>query len=115
MKYEGKYKEMTEQFRKDGCDEYTIEKFIRQEMEADEFARGEGTTDIEAFRIWKTCPEEVKNIWLHNAYCRNCGVASFKPGYNLRKDKYGIVIEGYCDKCGNRIARFCEDEKQWFE
>lgn len=30
MKCTGKYKEMAEQFWKDGCDEYTIEKFIRQ-------------------------------------------------------------------------------------
>ncbi len=37
MKYTGKYIEMAEQFRKDGCDEYTVEKFIRQEMEMDEF------------------------------------------------------------------------------
>lgn len=36
-KYEGKYADMAEQFRKDGCDEYTVEKFIRQEMEMDEF------------------------------------------------------------------------------
>ncbi len=26
----GKYKEMTEQFRKNGCDGYTIERFIRK-------------------------------------------------------------------------------------
>lgn len=37
MKYKGKYKEMAEQFRADGCDDYTIEKFILQEMEMNEF------------------------------------------------------------------------------
>jgi len=26
----GKYKQMAEEFRKDGCDKYTIEKFIRR-------------------------------------------------------------------------------------
>ncbi|MBD5543839.1 MAG: hypothetical protein HDR01_06285 [Lachnospiraceae bacterium] len=41
MKCTGKYKEVAEQFWKDGCDEYTIEKFIKQEMEADEFRKGE--------------------------------------------------------------------------
>lgn len=46
MEYIGKYKKMAEEFRKDGCDEYTVEKFIRQEMEADEFRKGKNTTDI---------------------------------------------------------------------
>ena len=37
MECTGKYKEMAEQFRKNGCDEYTIERFILQEMVADKF------------------------------------------------------------------------------
>ena len=106
-KYEGKYAEMAERFRKDGCDEYTVEKFIRQQMEADEFEKGYGTTDIEAITEWKKIPEDVRDMLLHNAFCRNCGEATFKPGYNLRLDKFGVVIEGFCDKCGGRICRCC--------
>lgn len=51
---------MAEQLLKDGCDEYTIEKFIQQEKDADEFARNEGTTDIEAVRLWKSYPNETR-------------------------------------------------------
>ena len=47
MKYPGKYKEMAEQFRNDGADEYMVEKFIREEIERDEFEKGAGTTDLE--------------------------------------------------------------------
>ena len=36
---------MAEAFRKDGCDEYTVEKFIRQEMEQDERKKGCGITE----------------------------------------------------------------------
>lgn len=108
MEYTGKYKKMAEEFRKDGCDEYTVEKFIRQEMEADEFRKGENTTDIAALRLWKKYSEEEKELWLHNAFCIHCGNASFKPGYNLRKGKFGVVIEGLCDKCGEKIARCCD-------
>jgi len=108
VKYTGKYKEMAEQFRKDGADEYTVEKFIRQEMEMDKFRKGESTTSIEAARLWKSYSKEVKEMWLNNAFCPNCGVASFKPGYNLRRDKFGVVIEGFCSKCGGRIARRCD-------
>ena len=37
MEYKGKYKKMAEQFRRDGADEATIEKWIREEMDQDEF------------------------------------------------------------------------------
>ena len=50
--------------------EYTVEKFIRQEMEADEFAKGEGSTDLEAVRFWKAYPDEAKEMWLTKAFCR---------------------------------------------
>lgn len=105
MKYEGKYKEMVEQFKADGCDDATIEKFIRQEMERDEFRKGEGTTELDAYREWMKLPEDVRNMYLGNAFCANCGVGTFAKGYNVRKDKYGIVIEGVCSKCGQKIAK----------
>ena len=108
MKYTGKYKEMAEQFQKDGCDEYTIEQFIRREMETDGFTKGGGTTDLEAVKLWKSYPDEMKEIWFHIAFCINCGKVSFKPGYSLRKDKFGVVIEGFCAKCGERIIRCCD-------
>ena len=37
LEYTGKYKEMAEQFRKNGCNGYTMERFILQEMVADKF------------------------------------------------------------------------------
>lgn len=108
MKYTGKYREMAEQFRRDGADEYMVEKFIRQEMERNQFSKGENTTDIEAVRLWKSYPDEAKEMWLNNAFCPNCGVASFKEGYQLRRGRFGVVIEGFCKKCGERIVRCCD-------
>lgn len=108
MEYTGKYKSMAEQFRKDGCDECTIEKFIKQEMEANEFEKGNGTVDIDAVKLWKNYSEKVKNMWLSNAFCCECGVTSFKKGYNIRMDKFGIMIQGHCSKCGTKIMRVCD-------
>lgn len=105
MEYTGKYKKMAEQFRADGCDEYTVEKFIREEMEADEWKAGEGITDFEALKEWHVLPERERQILLTNAFCSKCGTASFAPGYNIRKDKLGLVIEGTCATCGKPIAR----------
>ena len=107
-KYTGKYKEMADEFRKDGCDEYTVEKFIRQEMEQDEWAKGRGITDIRAVKAWKEVPEDFRELLLHNAFCSKCrGVTSFKSGYTLRWDHGMVVIEGNCKKCGEPIARVC--------
>ena len=108
MKYFGKYKKLAEEFRKDGADEYMVEKFIREEMERDEFRKGRGTTDLNAFRIWQSWPEERRQLYLHNAYCPNCRVTSFAEGYNIRQDAYGLMVEGNCEKCGYKIAR-CRD------
>ena len=100
-----KYDKMREQFKADGLDEYTIEKFIRQEMELDEFQAKEGIADINAKMEWKVIPADVQNMVLNNAFCHNCGLASFNPGYIIRKDKYSLIIEGTCSKCGERIVR----------
>ena len=109
MKYTGKYLKMAEQFRRDGADEYMIEKFIRQEMEQDEFPKGEGTTNLEAYKIWKSWPEERRQMYLHNAFCARCGgVASFADSYNIRRDSWGLIVEGTCVKCGGRIRRVCD-------
>ena len=109
MKYPGKYKEMAEQFRKDGADEYMVEKFIREEIERDEFEKGAGTTDLEAYKIWKSWPEERRELLLNNALCSNCGgVTSFAPGYSVRKGKWGLILQGNCVKCGGRIRRVCD-------
>ena len=109
MIYTGKYKKMAEQFRKDGADEALIEKFIREEMERDAFEKENGTTDLQAYKVWQSWPEEQRELLLHNAFCGNCGaVTSFASGYGIRKDRWGLVIEGTCAKCGGKIRRVCD-------
>ena len=108
MDYKGKYKRMAEQFRKDGADEYTIKKWIREEMDRDKFEKGRGITDLTAWKIWQSWLEECHDMYLHNAFCRNCRVTSFANGYTVRKDRFSLIIEGTCANCGDRIARACD-------
>ena len=108
MEYRGKYKKMADQFRRDGADEATIEKWIREEMDQDEFRAGEGITDLSAWKVWQSWPEERRELYLHNAYCSNCRVASFAKGYIIRKDRYGLIVEGRCASCGEKITRCCD-------
>jgi len=102
---EEKYKRMEAEFRADGVDENTIMRLIREETEKDEFVMNFGITDVAAYKEWRLFPEETRRILLNNAFCINCMVTSFAPGYAVRKDKFGIVLEGVCSKCGERIAR----------
>ena len=109
LQYTGKYKEMADQFRKDGADEDLIEKFIREEMELDAFEKENGTTNLQAFKTWQSWPEERKKILLNNALCGCCGgLTSFAPGYTVWKDQWGLILDGNCAKCGGKIRRVCD-------
>ncbi len=94
-----KYDEMAQRMRADGVDE---------EGAKDEFLRGCGTTDIEAARAWKSMPESIRQLLLGNAFCPNCGAASFASGYSLRMRDGFVLIEGACAACGAEIARLCD-------
>jgi hypothetical protein len=70
--------------------------------------------DLDAYRIWKSWPEERRRMYLNNAFCFTCieagtsRVASFAPGYTVRKNGNHLVVEGRCAACGERIARSCD-------
>ncbi len=74
----------------------------------------EQTIDLDAYRIWKSWPEERRQLYLNNAFCFTCRqagtsrVASFAPGYVIRRESYGLVVEGRCAVCGEKIARVCD-------
>ena len=86
MKYEGKNKEA-----------------------ADTGACPKGEINPNAYDEWMQYPEDVQQLFLTNALCDNCGEAAFADGYTVRKIKYGLLIEGVCDKCGAPITRLVEE------
>lgn len=108
MKYTGKYKKLADQFRADGFDEAMIERFIREDMERDEFERNRETTDLAAYREWQSWSEARRQMYLGNAFCSKCRVTSFASGYTIRKARFGLIVEGKCVVCGSRIARCCD-------
>lgn len=85
-----------------------IERFVAKEKAEAEFRRGRGTTDIEAARIWKAMPENIRQLPLGNAFCPNCGVTSFASSYSLRMRDGFVLIEGRCAAGGAEIARLCD-------
>lgn len=64
--------------------EEMIARFVAEEMEEDEFRRGKGVTEIKALREWKKIPGHIRKLLLANAFCHNCGMTEFAPGYTLR-------------------------------
>ena len=67
--------------------------------------KGPAVIDLAAYREWMKLPRDVREIYLHNAYCPKCRMTSFARDYVIRKDFFGLVIEGTCKKCGAAIAR----------
>ena len=102
-----KYQRMADALRADGADEAATEKFVAMEKEHDEFARNSGITDIAAYKKWMALPEETRRACLTSAFCLKCMSTTIAPGYAVRQDKIGIVIEGVCSKCGRRVVRCC--------
>jgi len=70
---------------------------------------GNGVSDPTALKTWQGLPEWEREILLGSAFCINCGKGVFEPGYTIRQSKWGIVIEGICAKCGDKIARVREE------
>ena len=70
---------------------------------------GGGVTELAAWRRWMQVPEDVRPRILSSAFCPRCRLASFAPGWTVRKVEYGILIEGSCAGCGGPIARMVED------
>ena len=108
VKYTGKYKTLADQFRADGCDEAMVERFIREEMERDEYMKNKGITDFAAYQEWQSWPERRRQLYLCNAFCSKCGVTSFAPGYTIRKGRFDVIIEGKCSICGSWVTRCCD-------
>lgn len=109
MEYEGKYAEMAEQLRADGCDEAMVERFVREEMEADAARAGEGITQLDAYREFRALPEWEQEILRTNAFCANCGMTSIAPGFTVRKVSGLLLLEGKCEQCGRRAARMRDE------
>ena len=103
-----KYEEMARQMRADGVDETMVERFITEERAEDEFRLGRGTSGGEATHMRKGMPESIRQLLLGNAFCPNCGTASFASGYSLRMRDGFVLIEGTCAACGAEIARLCD-------
>ncbi len=64
--------------------------------------------DLKAAQKWNKIPKEIQKKLLDNVFCSNCGVTTIVD-YSMSNDKYGILLQGKCQNCGEKVARLIED------
>jgi hypothetical protein len=64
--------------------------------------------DFNALQRWNTVPKEFRQKILDNVFCSNCHTTTIVD-YEIKDNKYGVLIEGKCKKCGKDVARVVED------
>ena len=63
---------------------------------------------LSAQEKWNRLNAEQQELVISNVFCGNCSLTTIVD-YTLKNDKYGVVLEGKCKKCGGAVARLVED------
>jgi predicted house-cleaning noncanonical NTP pyrophosphatase (MazG superfamily) len=65
-------------------------------------------SDIKALKKWSMIPDYEKELLLNNVYCHGCGTTTIVD-YCIINDRFGIVLQGKCEKCGASVTRCIEN------
>ncbi len=65
--------------------------------------------DFKAAQKWNQIPKNVQELLINNVFCSNCGVTTLVD-YSIHNDKYGVLLNGKCKKCGRDVKRLVEGE-----
>lgn len=81
-------------------------KELRRYFEADEdkHSKVKETVNIKATQQWKSIPADIRHYIVNNCFCRKCGVTRI-VNYYVGTTKYGLLLEGECQECGQRVNR----------
>lgn len=66
-------------------------------------------SDMKALKKWAELPSDIQQLLISNVYCSKCGMTKIID-YGIHDDRFGLVLKGFCQKCGGRVARMVEDE-----
>lgn len=66
-------------------------------------------TDFKAAQKWVKVTKQIKQAILGNVFCSSCGVTTIVE-FTMHDNKFGIILEGKCGKCGRDVARVVENE-----
>jgi len=65
--------------------------------------------DLEAAKKWRKIPKDMQKKLINNVFCGKWGVTTIVD-YSINDDMYGVLLKGYCKKCGGKVARLVENE-----
>jgi hypothetical protein len=65
---------------------------------------------LDAKRIWNAIPPHHKTRILNNVWCGDCAKMTTIVRYSVRIEGRNLVLEGECERCGGKVARFIENE-----
>lgn len=66
-------------------------------------------SDMKALKKWAKVPSNIQQLLINNVFCSKCGVTTIVD-YGIHNDRFGVVLKGFCKKCGGSVARMVEDE-----
>jgi uncharacterized protein YdhG (YjbR/CyaY superfamily) len=93
-------------------DETAIESLIdvcKEIVDHHNSKRSSTISDMKALKKWSKVPTHVQKLLIDNVYCSKCGVTTI-VNYSIQNDRLGLVLKGFCKKCGAPVARFVEDD-----
>jgi hypothetical protein len=61
-----------------------------------------------ANKQWLAIPPETRRKLEQNVWCGNCSDVVQITDYVVKDSDAGIILEGKCKKCGQKVARFIE-------
>jgi hypothetical protein len=67
-------------------------------------------SSLKALQIWKGIPQTTRDMLTQNVWCSHCKDAVRIVEYSIMDDKYGLVLNGACGRCGNMVARVVEKD-----
>ena len=83
---------------------------IKEVIDYQQAQRGHNITDMAAFKKWNALQPEFQQLIIQNVFCGTCGVTKIVD-FTMQNDRFGFVLTGQCEKCGNNVARYVEDEQ----
>lgn len=65
-----------------------------------------------AERLWREIPEPIQESLIKNVFCRSCQGSVHIVNFTVEMAEAArdIVLQGECEQCGNRVARYIESE-----
>lgn len=66
---------------------------------------------MEANKKWLSIPKDTRKQLISNVFCSNCLDAVTIEDFIIVDHPSGVLLEGKCKDCGNKVARVVELEE----